>query len=77
MDSQASAHDLRNMFSVAAKLRLLADETSCEGDQELYREAADALEKRAAWLSGTLPDISYDPPPDQTPELHKPVDLVI
>ena len=56
---------------------MLADETSCEGDQDLYHEAADALEKRAAWLSGTLPDISYDPVPDHIPELHKPVNLVI
>ncbi len=77
MDCQASAQDLRNMLSVAAKLRLLADETPLEGDQELYQEAADALEKRAAWLSGTLPDMSYDPVPDRKPELHKPVDLVI
>ena len=75
MDCQAD--DLRNMLSVAAKLRLLADETLSQGDQELYREAADALEKRAAWLSGTLPDLRCDPVPDQAPELHQPVNLVV
>ena len=77
MNCQTSAQDLRNMFSVAAKLRLLADETPAQADQELYREAADALEKRAAWLSGTLPDMAYDPVPDRTPELHQPVNLVV
>ena len=60
-----------------AKLRLLADETPAQGDQELYREAADALEKRAAWLSGTLPDMRCDPAPDRTPQMHRPVNLVV
>ena len=39
--------------------------------------AADALEKRAGWLSGTLPDLRCDPVPAQTPELHRPVNLVV
>jgi len=65
------------MLSLAAKLRLLADEMPCGRDQELYREAAGALEKRAAWLSGTLPYISYEPTPDRSPALHRPVNLIV
>ena len=77
MASLAYAQDLRNMLSVAAKLRLLADETHVSDDQDLYREAADALESRAAWLAGALPQERHDGMPDLVAELHRPVNPVV
>lgn len=65
------------MLSVAAKLRLLANETHVPDDQNLYHEAADALEKRAAWLAGALPAERDDGMPDYIAELHRPVNLVV
>jgi len=73
----AHARDLRNMLSVAAKLRLLAGDTLCKDDQVLYLMAAEALEKRAGWLAGTLPEDRHDKDQDDTPALHGPVDLII
>ncbi|MBW8707768.1 MAG: hypothetical protein JF627_00595 [Alphaproteobacteria bacterium] len=67
---------MRNLLSVAAKLRLLADDTLCKGDQVLYLMAAEALEKRASWLSGTLPEDDPGKAPDDTRQ-HQPVDLII
>src|SRR4051812_48426732 len=76
MASLARARDLRNLLSVAAKLRVLGDEVLCKGDQLLYLMAAEALEKRAGWLSGTLPE-DHDQEMDDTPWLHQPVDLIV
>jgi hypothetical protein len=77
MAYSAHARDLRNLLSVAAKLRLLAADTWSKRDQLLYLMAAEALEKRAAWLSGALPDDHHDEDPDDLPYLHKPIDLII
>jgi hypothetical protein len=77
MAYSAHARDLRNLLSVAAKLRLLAADTLCKSDARLFLMAAEALEKRAAWLSGTLPDDHYDRDWDDTSYLHEPVDLII
>jgi hypothetical protein len=73
----AHARDLRNLLSVAAKLRLLADDTLCKGDQVLYLMAAEALEKRAGWLSGALPVDDPAKTPDATLQRHQPIDLII
>jgi hypothetical protein len=75
MGHSAGARDLRNLLAVAAKLRLLANDTLCRGDQTLYLMAAEALEKRAQWLAATLPQESHDK--DTDPGLHLPVDLII
>jgi len=56
MDSFTGARNLRNLLSVAAKLRHLADDTLCQGDHSLYLMAAEALEKRAHWLAAALPE---------------------
>ncbi|MBA2588527.1 MAG: hypothetical protein H0U98_07875 [Alphaproteobacteria bacterium] len=68
---------MRNLLSVAAKLRRLAADTWCDRDQLLFLMAAEALEKRAAWLQGALSDDHYDKDPDDQPYLHKPIDLII
>jgi hypothetical protein len=75
MGQHAGAAVLRNLLSVARKLRLLADDTLCQGDQALYLMAAEALEKRAEWLAATLPEDVQEQESD--PRLHVPVDLVI
>jgi hypothetical protein len=74
----AHARDLRNLLSVAAKLRALAAQTQAKGDQVLYLMTAEALEKRAEWLSATLPDEHHDKDgEDDAPWRHRPVDLII
>ena len=75
MESFTGAHNLRNLLSVAAKLRHLADDALCQGDHSLYLMAAEALEKRAHWLAAALPQ---DRPEENIEPLpHPPVDLVI
>lgn len=72
------ARDLRNLLSVAAKLRVLAAETRAQGDQLLYLMTAEALEKRAEKLSVTLPDSHDDQDVENiAPWRHQPVDLII
>jgi hypothetical protein len=51
----AGARDLQVLLWVASKLRELANDSLCLGDQTLYLMAAEALEKRAAWLAAGLP----------------------
>lgn len=81
MGPQASAHDLRMLLSVAAKLRHLAGDTLCQGDKVLYLMAAEALEKRAEWLAVTLPQEGESPkqerPQDQSPPIHLPLDMTV
>jgi hypothetical protein len=71
----AGAQDLRNLLSVAAKLRLLADDTLCRGDRGLYLMAAEALETRAEWLAAALPEERCEQ--EVQPAPHLPVDLII
>lgn len=75
MESFADTPDLRNLLSLAAKLRRLANDPRCRGDQALYLMTAEALEKRATWLAATLP--SERPEQQGNPRLHKPVDVTI
>ena len=70
-----SAQELRKLLSAAGTLRRLADESPLPDDQALYRLAAEALEKRAKFLSGTLP--GEDPAPERTAPAHRPVNLVV
>lgn len=69
-----AADDLRNLLSVAKKLRGLAQESPAAADRSLYLAAAVALEARAAWLAGHLPEARYD---QEEPVLHRPVDLLV
>ena len=71
----AGAQDLRNLLSVAAKLRLLADDTLCRGDRSLYLMTAEALETRAQWLAAALPPEEHETISE--PQAHLPVDLTI
>lgn len=72
------ARDLRNLLSVAAKLRVLAAETRAQGDQLLYLMTAEALEKRADKLSATLPNTHHDEDVEKiAPWRHRPVDVII
>jgi hypothetical protein len=75
MEHLAGAPYLRNLLSLAVKLRQLADESLCRGDQALYLTTAEALENRAEWLATSLPtaDTEYQ----CNPRLHKPVDVMI
>jgi hypothetical protein len=75
MGSFTGARDLRNLLSVAAKLRHLADDTLCQGDRSLYLMAAEALEKRAHWLAAALPEDRHEENIEPLP--HPPVDLII
>ena len=75
MGQCAGARDLRNLLSVAAKLRLLANDTLCRGDQSLYLMTAEALETRAQWLAAALPPENHDT--DSEPQTHLPVDLIV
>lgn len=75
MGSFVEARNLRNLLSLAAKLRQLANDSLCQGDEALYLMTADALEKRAEWLAATLPDKRTEH--DNNPQLHKPVDVII
>ena len=75
MEHLAGAPYLRNLLSLAVKLRELANESLCRGDQALYLMTADALEKRAEWLAASLPTENAERQCD--PKLHKPVDVTI
>jgi hypothetical protein len=75
MESLVDARNLRNLLSLAAKLRQLANDSLCQGDRALYLMTAEALEKRAEWLAATLPDERTEP--RDNPKLHKPVDVII
>jgi hypothetical protein len=76
MGYQAGARDLRELLSVAAKLRHLAEDTLCQGDKVLYLMAAEALEKRAEWLAVTLPqDRDAQPQTEEAPRPRQPVDM--
>jgi hypothetical protein len=75
MEHLADAPYLRNLFSLAVKLRQLANESLCRGDQALYLMTAEALEKRAGWLAASLPAETVERQCD--PVLHKPVDVTI
>lgn len=72
----AHARDLRSLLSLAAKLRVLARETLAKGDEVVYLMAAEALEKRAAWLSATLPD-DHDEQDKDMAWRHRPVDIFV
>jgi hypothetical protein len=75
MDSFASVPDLRNLLFLAAKLRRLANDAHCRGDQALYLMTAEALEKRAQWLAVTLPSERLES--QDSTQLHKSVDLTV
>jgi hypothetical protein len=75
MDEFPSASDLRHLLSLANKLRELANDSHCRGDQALYLMTAEALEKRAEWLSTTIPLERHEDLRD--PKLHKSVDVTI
>lgn len=75
MEDFAGTPYLRSLLSLASKLRQLANDSHCRGDQALYLLTAEALEKRAQWLAATLPPQISEPPPD--PRLHKSVDVTI
>jgi hypothetical protein len=76
MGHSAISGDLRNMMSVAIKLRQLAAETVPQDDRKLYLTAASALEDRANTMATTRPGAHYardtggaDP--------HRPVDMKV
>jgi hypothetical protein len=75
MQHFAGAPDLRNLLTLAAKLRDLANDPHCRGDQALYLMTAEALEKRAEWLAATMPQ--ENPEPRRDPKMHKPIDVTI
>lgn len=75
MDYFAGTPDLRNLLALAMKLRQLANDAHCRGDQALYLMTAEALEKRAEWLAATMPQEERDTHGD--PRLHKSVDVTI
>jgi hypothetical protein len=62
------------LLSVAARLRLLAANALCQGDQALFLLAAEALEKRADWLAVLMPEGCEEP---EDPALHRPVNLIV
>lgn len=71
----AGVQDLRNLMSLAAKLRQLAEDALHQGDKDLYLTAATVLEVRASRMASYLPDEPYDR--DTDARLHCPVDRVI
>ncbi len=71
----AGVRDLRNLLSVAAKLRRLADDTWYPNDKHLYLTAAALLEARGERMALHLPDEPYDRAQDAA--LHRPVDMMI
>ncbi|HVW74724.1 MAG TPA: hypothetical protein VHC39_13885 [Rhizomicrobium sp.] len=75
MEYFAGAPNLRNLLALAMKLRQLANDAHCRGDQALYLMTAEALEKRAEWLAATLPPEKRETQND--PRLHKSVDVII
>ena len=75
MGELAGVIDMRNLVSLAAALRELANQSLCRGDQALYLLTAEALEKRAEWLAAALP--VEDSEQHHNPKPHKPVDVTI
>ena len=75
MQHFAGTADLRNLLSLAVKLRQLANDSLCRGDQALYLLTAEALEKRAEWLAVALP--SEEAEHRENPKPHTPVDVTI
>jgi len=75
MAYSAGARDLQALLWVASKLRVLANDTLCLGDQTLYLMAAEALEKRATWLAAALPPRTLEQ--DRDCQDHLPVNLII
>ena len=71
----AGAQDLRNLLSVAAKLRGLADDSVLWADKDLYLTAAAAREARAERLASHLPDEPFDSGMDF--RLHRPVNMMV
>lgn len=71
----AAVQDLRNLLSLAARLRELADDTLHHGDKNLYLTAATVLEARASRQTSYLPDAPYDRNTDA--RLHRPVNRII
>jgi len=71
----AGVQDLRNLLSVASKLRGLADDSQLWADKELYLTAAAALEARAERLSSRLPDETDDRGLEFA--LHRPVNMLV
>jgi hypothetical protein len=69
-----STADLRDLLSVAKKLRRLATDAPTAADRDLYVSAADVLERRAGWLATHLPEDRYEQG-DAT--RHQPVDLLV
>ena len=79
MEYFAGTPDLRNLLALAVKLRQLANDSHCLGDQALYLMTAEALEKRAEWLAAAAPPEEREQretPRIQAP-VHKPVDVTI
>jgi hypothetical protein len=66
--------NLRDLLSVAKKLRRLAMDTPATLDSDLYTSAADVLEKRAGWMATHLPEEGYAP---SDAVLHRPVDVLV
>ena len=77
MGHSAISGDLRNMMSVATKLRQLAAETVPQNDRKLYLTAASALEDRAKTMATSLPDDRYDRDTGDDPNPHRPVDMKV
>jgi hypothetical protein len=75
MGEFAGTIELRNLASLAAALRRLANESLCRGDQALYLLTAEALENRAEWLAAALPQENSEQ--RHGPGPHKPVDVTI
>jgi hypothetical protein len=71
----AGVDDLRNLLSLASKLRRLAEETLHQGDKDLYLTAATVLEARASTMASALPGNPFDPETDA--RLHRPVNMTI
>ena len=72
MGLSARAKELRNLLSLAVKLRQLANGTLPEPDQAIYRLAAEALEKRKERLAAKS---KWKPIPPGDPRLYRPVDM--
>ena len=72
MGLSARAKELRNLLSLAVKLRQLANGTLPEPDQAVYLLAAEALEKRKERLAAKSP-FKRIPPAD--PRLYRSVDM--
>ena len=72
MGLSARAKELKNLLSLAVKLRQLANGTLPEPDQAIYRLAAEALEKRKERLTAKS---KWKPIPPGDPRLYRPVDM--